>query len=102
MIFHENLLLADNSHVISYFIFVQNWERCHKILRFAVVVIGALRVKYPRHSLWLGFRKDTFCVISPPCLNNSVHLYRLQYMVEISVFLLRRLSNLFYATLSGR
>ena len=26
MIFHENRLLADDSHVISYLIFVENWE----------------------------------------------------------------------------
>ena len=41
MIFHENRLLADDSHVISYLIFVENWEN----LLSAVVVIGALRVK---------------------------------------------------------
>ena len=42
MIFHENRLLADDSHVISYLIFVENWE---DISRFssAAVVIGALR-----------------------------------------------------------
>ena len=32
-IFHENRLLADDSPVISYLIFVENWERCHKICR---------------------------------------------------------------------
>ena len=44
MIFHENRLLANDSHVISYLIFAENWERC---LNFssAAVVIGALRVK---------------------------------------------------------
>ena len=44
MIFHENRLLADDSHVISYLIFVENWERCLKNLSSAAVVIGALRV----------------------------------------------------------
>ena len=39
MIFHENRLLADDSHEISYF----NWERCCKNLSSAAVVIGALR-----------------------------------------------------------
>ena len=43
MIFHENRLLADDSHVISYLIFVENWERRCKMS--AAVVIGALRVK---------------------------------------------------------
>ena len=51
MIFHEIRLLADDSHVISYLIFVENWERCRKLgkmsqnLSSAAVVIGALRVK---------------------------------------------------------
>ena len=43
MIFHENRLLADDSHEISYFIFFDNQETCRKIS--AAVVIGALRVK---------------------------------------------------------
>ena len=44
MIFHENRLLTDDSHVISYLIFVENWERCRKNVSSAAVVIGALRV----------------------------------------------------------
>ena len=31
MIFHENRLLADDSHEISYLIFFKNSERCRKI-----------------------------------------------------------------------
>ena len=31
MIFCENRLLADDSHVISYRNFVENWEGCLKI-----------------------------------------------------------------------
>ena len=45
MIFHENPLLADDSHVISYLIFVENWERVAQNLSSAAVVIDALRVK---------------------------------------------------------
>ena len=45
MIFNENRLLADDSHVISYLIFVENWEKRPKILSSAAVMIGALRVK---------------------------------------------------------
>ena len=45
MILHENRLLADDSHVISYLIFVENWGNCRKNLSSAAVVIGALRVK---------------------------------------------------------
>ena len=44
MIFHENRLLADDSHEITYLIFVENQERFCKICSSAAVVIGALRV----------------------------------------------------------
>ena len=44
MIFHENRLLADDSHEIACLIFIENWERYPK-MSSAAVVIGALRVK---------------------------------------------------------
>ena len=48
MIFHDNrLLAADDSHVIPYLIFVENWERGRKNLSSAAVVSGALRVNIP-------------------------------------------------------
>ena len=47
MIFHENRLLADDSHVILYLIFVENWEKMSQNLSSATVVIGALKL----HSL---------------------------------------------------
>ena len=28
MIFHENRLLADDSHEVCYLIFLEKWERC--------------------------------------------------------------------------
>ena len=31
MIYYENCLPADNSHEISYLIFLENWERCRKM-----------------------------------------------------------------------
>ena len=43
MIFHENRLLADDSHVISYLIFVENWEKMSQNLSYAAFVTGALR-----------------------------------------------------------
>ena len=49
MMFHENRLLADDSHEISYLIFFENWK-----MSSAAVMIGALRVNY--HS----FFKSTF------------------------------------------
>ena len=44
MIFHENCLLADDSHVISYLIFCQKLGKMLQKLSSAAVVIGALRV----------------------------------------------------------
>ena len=46
MIFHENRLLADDSHEISYLIFFINKEKLSQNLLFAAVVIGALRVNH--------------------------------------------------------
>ena len=44
MIFHENRLLADNSHVISYLIFVEILGKMSQNLSSAAAMIGALRV----------------------------------------------------------
>ena len=44
MIFHENRLLADDSHAISYLIFVENRKDVANSSS-AAVAIGALRVK---------------------------------------------------------
>ena len=44
MIFHENRLLADDSHVISYLIFCPKLRKMSQNLSSAAVVIGALRV----------------------------------------------------------
>ena len=45
MIFHENCLLADDSHEISYLIYFRKLGNILQNLSFAAVVIGALRVK---------------------------------------------------------
>ena len=50
MIFHENRLLADDSHEISYLIFLRKWGMMSQNLSSAAVVIGALRVKSFEHS----------------------------------------------------
>ena len=44
MLFHENRLLADDSHVISYPIFVEKLRKMSQNLLSAAVMIGALRV----------------------------------------------------------
>ena len=45
MVFHENRLLADDSHEISYLVFFQKLGKMSLNLSSAAVVIGALRVK---------------------------------------------------------
>ena len=40
MIFHENRLLADDSHVISDLIFVENWRKCRKICRLLIITFS--------------------------------------------------------------
>ena len=49
MIFHENRLLADDSHEISYLIFFRNLGKASQNLSSAAVVIGALRVNTSLH-----------------------------------------------------
>ena len=87
MIFHENRLLADDSHVISYLIFVENWGKMSQNLSSAAVVIGALRVRnyffVPQPCVG-GFRPDheriyqqnsiRYCNM---CLGESVIKHRL-------------------------
>ena len=41
MMFHENCLLADDSHKISYLIFFQKLEKMSQNLLSAAAVIGA-------------------------------------------------------------
>ena len=50
MIFHENCLLADDSHEISYFIFVKKIGKMLQNMSCAAVVIDALKVKRPINS----------------------------------------------------
>ena len=45
MIFHENRLLADDSHEISFLISFRNLGKMSQNLSSAAVVISALRVK---------------------------------------------------------
>ena len=55
MIFHENCLLADNSHEISYLIFSKIRKDVAKLSSDAVV-IGALKVKVKQPGLFLYVR----------------------------------------------
>ena len=45
MIFHENRLLADDSHEMSYLVFFRKSGKMLQYLSSAAVMIGALRVK---------------------------------------------------------
>ena len=52
MIFHENRLLADDSHEKSYLIFFRKLGKMSRNLSSAAVVIGELRVKPWFHRAW--------------------------------------------------
>ena len=61
MIFHENCLLAGNSHEISYLIFFQKIGKMSENLSSAAVVIGALRVKLRKYlSVYFIYTFDSF------------------------------------------
>ena len=60
MMFHENRLLADNSHEISYLIFLLKLGKMLQNLSSAAVVIGALRVNIKCMRKY--FSKKTFFV----------------------------------------
>ena len=47
MIFHENRLLADDSHEISYLIFFRNLGKMSQNLLSAAVVIGGMLLTFP-------------------------------------------------------
>ena len=66
MIFHENLLLADDSHEILYLIFFQKLGKMSQNLSSAAVVIGSLRINdYCKSSkiltIFLSFRYQIKC-----------------------------------------
>ena len=48
MIFHENHLLGDDSHEISFLLFLLNISKNITNLSSAAVVIGALRVEHKK------------------------------------------------------
>ena len=58
MLFHENRLLADDSHVISYLNFCQKLGKMSQNLSSAAVVIDGLRVIY-LHAWY--FNWQPFC-----------------------------------------
>ena len=63
MIFHENRLLADDSHVISYLIFVENRGKMLQNLSSAAVVSGDLRVRdCSRLSCWIKKHEMQICI----------------------------------------
>ena len=64
MIFHENRLLADDSHEISHLIFFKNWERCRN-MSSAAVEVCILRVKLTFSEI---FNSVLFLFMSKKCL----------------------------------
>ena len=61
MIVHENRLLADDSHVISYLIICRKLGKTSQNLSSAAIVIGALRVKFYLISRAKGFLYANIC-----------------------------------------
>ena len=62
MIFHENRLLANDSHEIFYIFFFSKLEKMSQNLSSAAVVIGALRVNLARVST-LPCYDGNFCCL---------------------------------------
>ena len=58
MIFHENRLLADDSHETSYLIFFEKLGKMLQSLSPAAVVIGALRVIMVCSYIQGSYRQD--------------------------------------------
>ena len=67
MLFHENRLLADDSHEISYLIFFRKLRKMSQNLSSAEVVIGALRVNSLSASD-VRTRDRSFCRVLTVCL----------------------------------
>ena len=89
MIFHENHLLADDSHVISYLIFVKKLRKMSNNLSSAAVVIGALRVKYLENIS----RLLIFAAHALPRNTPNIGLHRT--FLFYGIFLLRSVDNEF-------
>ena len=68
MIFHENRLLADDSHEISYLIFLKIGKDVAK-LSSAAVVIGALRVNNPHPA-------TIFCLENVVSFVRPLHIFK--------------------------
>ena len=57
MIFHENRLLADDSHEIEYHIFIENQKRCFNFCRLQqsrLALQGLIGEFKPDACLWLA------------------------------------------------
>ena len=71
MLLHGNRLLADDSHKISYLIFVENSEKSRKNVSSAEVLIGTLRVKTKWFLHWHDW--DTMSGLS---LSQTEYVFR--------------------------
>ena len=84
MIFHENCLLADNSHKISYLIFFRKLGKMSENLSSAAVVIGTLRVNPYRifHKAHMSIQ----CIMRMVhCSYYEVIVYNLKKIVFVSL-----------------
>ena len=64
MLFHENCLLADISHEISYLIFFRKLGKMSQNLLTAAVVVGALRVNDNFDLVPVWFWPPLSCFVS--------------------------------------
>ena len=88
MIFHENHLLADDSHEISYLIFFRKLGKMSQNLSSDAVVIGALRVNYiyiyiPQIQVFQLPHPQYWC----PCKHNHAEKIGKYYIKVLAYFL---------------
>ena len=83
MIFHENRLLADDSHEISFLIFFRNLGKMSQNLSSAAVVIGALRVKLEDAETTIQF-KHVYFNFYEGFIHSTIYMNILVYLIVCS------------------
>ena len=82
MIFHENCLLADNSHEISYLIFFSKLGNMSQNLSSAAVMIGALRVNIALGT-WRMLKHEKTCLIPTLSYSPEARCYRMRHNIDL-------------------
>ena len=84
MLFHENCLLADNSHEISYLIFFRKLGKMSQNVSSDAVVIGSLRAK--ESLVYKGLPVNGVFHLKRGLCKLTAHVFLLQI---VRLFLLR-------------